>query len=283
MKNKIHVVKCVNALIRFFKHIYELSIFVLGHLSLCFVIYSILFSNAHARDIYYGKSVETITLRYGSSTLFRFNEDVKTISQASKFKITPADPKDPNYKTLSITPRFLKGSANVSFILTNGEIVNTKLITVSPKSPENVDSFYDFLPKKSLIENNKNHGSNISDIELMKSMIRWDKVVGYKMRDLVRTLTTGNRTLSIKLVRLYTGPKFNGYIFKVRNLSRKKKFKIDLTKLSLGSPNQAILSQVDKKLLGTVKSKKNTTFLRIVARPTSQYKNMNLPFKTTSK
>ncbi len=282
MKDKMDYIKCLNAVIRLLKHVYEISIFVLGHLSLCFMLHSILFSKAQAREIYYGKSIESVTLGYGGATIFRFNDEVKTISQASKFKITPADPKEPNYRTLAITPRFLKSSGNVSFILSNGEIVNTKLITVSAKSPENIDSFYDFVPKKTLIEKGKAHGSDISDIELMKSMIRWDKVIGYKTRDLVRTLNSKNKSISVKLVRLYTGPKFNGYVFKIRNLSSKKKFKLDLPKLSLGTPNQAILSQVDKKVLGTKKNKHNTTFLRIVARSTSQYKNMNIPFKTTA-
>ena len=97
-------------------------------------------------------------------------------------------------------------------------------------------------------------GSDVSDLELMKSMIRWDNVVGYKVRNLIRTVNTGVDGLSAKLVRVYTGPKYNGYVFKIRNESRKE-YAIDVKSLTLGVPNVALLSQVDRKILESRKSK----------------------------
>ena len=196
----------------------------------------------------------------------------KPISQASKFKIQPADTKSPNYSVLSVNPRFTKGKAKVSFILANGVVVNTKIVTVPKEIPEKTDSFYDFIPKAHLISSTKNVKSRISDLELMKAMIRWDEVLGYKVRSLSRKVYTGIKGVGAKLVRVYTGPKYNGYVFKVHNQSRKK-YTIDLRSLTFGRPNMALLSQVDQKIL----KRKKSTFLRVVAKPTSVYYNISLP------
>ncbi|MBK25402.1 MAG: hypothetical protein CME70_15515 [Halobacteriovorax sp.] len=234
-------------------------------------------NTCYARTVYYGSEVETVTISYGGPTIFRFNEDVKTISQAAKFSIKPADGQDPNYSVLAVTPRFTQGKAEVSFILADGAVVNTKIVIVPKALPEKTDSFYDFQPKERLIDSSVNsEGSDVSDLELMKSMIRWDNVVGYKVRNLIRTVNTGVDGLSAKLVRVYTGPKYNGYVFKIRNESRKE-YAIDVKSLTLGVPNVALLSQVDRKILESRKSKENTTFLRIIAKPTSVYYNIALP------
>ena len=232
-----------------------------------------------ARKIYYGSSSETITLAYGGPTIFRFDEEVKTISQASRFEISPSDNDNPDYKMLSVTPRFTKGSSNISFILSNGAVVQTRLVVVPKALPEKSDSFYDFIPKDQLIENSiRNHESdNVSEMELMKSMIRCDLIVGYKVRSLVRTVNTGINSLSAKLVKVYSGPKFNGYVFKIQNDNSNKSFAIDLRALTLGRPNLALLSQVDEKILKAKGKGKNVTFLRIVAKPSSVYYSVRLP------
>jgi len=232
-----------------------------------------------AREIFYGSETETVSVAYGGPTIFRFNEEVKTITQATRFKIESADKASPDYTTLSVTPRFLRGKSNVTFILANGAVVSAKLIIVSKALPEQVDSFYDFKPKDSLVENfdKDEKGTGISELELMKAMIRWEKIVGYNVRTLVRTVNTGIDHLSAKLIRVYTGPRYNGYVFRIRNLSKKKGYAIDLKSLALGKPNMALLSQVDQKILKPIKSKENTTFLRIVAKPASIYYNVNLP------
>ncbi|PIP94750.1 MAG: hypothetical protein COW00_02315 [Bdellovibrio sp. CG12_big_fil_rev_8_21_14_0_65_39_13] len=253
--------------------LYRAFLIIVSHFILIYAGIYIGMSKCEARTIYYGSETETVTVSYGAETIFRFNESVKTISRASRFTIAPSDSNNPDYAVLSVTPRFTRGVGKVTFLLANGAVVTTKIVTVLKELPEKVENFYDFLPKKSLIEKEANAGPAISDLELMKAMIRWEEIVGIKERSLIRTVMTGNADLSAKLVRVYTGAKFNGYVFKIRNLSKKKEYAVGIRSLSLGRPNQALLSQVDKKLL----KPNEATFLRIVAKPTSIYYNVNLP------
>lgn len=265
---------------------WALRIFFIGLLAVGWFLLGILFSSdAFAREVYYGSEAETVTVAYSGPTIFRFDDEVKTISRASKFMIGPADKTDPNYAVLSLIPRFSKGASKITFILANGVVVSTKIIVVPKSIPEKTDSFYDFRPKDQLIEDRKSNGkgANISELELMKAMIRWDDVVGYQKRVLVRSVKSGIKSITAKLVRIYTGPKYNGYIFKIRNLNPKKDFFVDVKSLTLGSPNVALLSQVDRKILKNAKSKENVTFLRIVAKPTSVYYNIALPVAPVSK
>jgi len=247
--------------------------------SLLFLFCLILAKKADAKVIYFGTERETLNLAYGGPSIFRFSDEVKTISQASRFDIHPADEADPNYALLSVTPRFMSGKSDVTFILASGAIVNVNLNVVTKTLSEKTDSFYDFKPKEMLLENENSDGThgNVSDIELMKAMIRWDKVVGYQTEVLSKRMETGIDDLSAKLHRVYTGARFNGYVFEVRNNSNSKSYFIDLKSLSLGTPNLALISQVDRATLSTAKSKDNVTYLRIVAKPTSVYYNVHLP------
>lgn len=237
-----------------------------------FLFISLLLSlSAQARVIYYGSETETITLSYGGPTIFRFNQEVKTISQASKFQIKPADDQEPNYAVLSVKPRFTRGENKVTFLLADGAVINARLVIVPKALPEKIDSFYDFKPKESLIEKNESE-SNVSELELMKAMMKWDQVAGYNVKVISRSINTGVSGVSAKLVRVYTGPKYNGYIYKISNDS-KHTYNIDIRNLSLGRINLALLSQVDQNVL---KPKKDT-FLQVVAKPSSVYYSVNLP------
>ena len=272
---KFHLLKSITKiLLNIFIRILMYGIIFLLHF---FVGFHFGTQSCEARTIHYGSEIEKVTLIYGGPTIFRFDEEVQTISQASRFQIEPADTQNPNYAVLAITPRFTKGKAKISFILANGVVVNTKMVILPKATPEQTNSFYDFLPKKHLIESPRNvKGSQISDLELMKAMIRQDEVLGYKSRPLSRNVRTGIRGVSAKLVRLYTGPKYNGYVFKVKNQS-KKKYTIDLTNLTFGKPNMALLSQVDHKTINPKQKNRNSTLFRVVAKPTSVYYNLSLP------
>ena len=277
VKNKIlNSLKVTSPRIKYWLWLYWVYFIVITFLlTLFFLGFLLGTAICQARTIYYGSEVEKVTLTYGGPTIFRFDEEVQTISQASKFHIQPADAQSPNYAVLSITPRLTKGKTKVSFILANGAVVSTQMVILSKAVPEQTDSFYDFLPKKHLIEPAKNtKGSQVSDLDLMKAMIRWDHVLGYKSRSLSRRISTGIKGVRARLVRIYTGPKYNGYVFKVRNHS-KESYTIDLTSLTLGRPDMALLSQVDHKELNP--EQKASTFLRIVAKPTSVYYNLSLP------
>ena len=235
-------------------------------------------SRAFARQIYYGSETESVSIAYGGPTILRFNEPVKTISQASRFTIAPADAENPNYAVISVTPRFSEGQDKVTFILADGAVVNLRIITASKAIPERTDSFYDLKPKESLLESmdKGQEAAVLSELDLMKAMIRGDGVTGYKTEPMSRLVNTGIANISARLVRVYTGPKYNGYIFKIKNQDPKTKYLVNLEKLTLGQPNTAMLSQVDRKVLGTTE-KDNFAYLRIVAKPTSIYYNVNLP------
>ena len=99
-------------------------------------------------------------------------------------------------------------------------------------------------------------------------------------RKLRRHVRLDHAGLRCELVRIYTGSKFNGYVFKLTNYKRKSSFAFDLPNLTLGSPNTAILSQLDRKILNVRGSNENVTYLRIVAKPASQYHDVKLPVGT---
>ena len=227
-----------------------------------------------ARILYVGDEMETITLSYGGPTIIRFPTTVKTISQASRFAIGPADEEQPNYALISVTPRFSQGEDKVTFIMSDGSIINTKLVVAPKSAPEKTDSFYDLKRKDSLIEKaeaNDQTGERVSELELMKAMIRGDHVAGYQVKKLIRTVDTKVSGVNCQLVRIYTGAKFNGYIFKISSNAENRDFVIDVTKLTLGSPNTAILSQIDESKISGSEENEKPVFLRIVAKPASVY------------
>jgi len=272
--NKFFVQSVLNALKSTASLVYRILIVILTHIVLIYVGFNLGVGTCQAKTIYYGSETEAVTLSYGGETIFRFNEPVKTISRASNFSIETADKTNPDYAVLSVTPRFTKGESKVTFLLANGAVVSTNIETVSKAIPEKTDSFYDFVPKSSLIEKEANVTSDITDIELLKSMVRREEVLGIEQRPIEREVHSGVADLKSKLVRLYTGAKFNGYVFKLTNVSKKKTYAVDLRYLTLGKPNLALLSQTDKDKLKPNES----TFFRIVAKPSSVYYNLNIPF-----
>ena len=232
-----------------------------------------------ANVLYYGSECETIRLTQGLSTIVRFDEEVKTISQAADFLIVPANPEDPDYRVLSISPRTDKAASEVSFILANDVVVNTKLITVAAGLPDKTSTFYDLKPKSLKIDpiSQVGEGSNITEIELMKAMIRSDKVIGYIAQAMRQEVRTGVEEVSARLIEVYTGPKFHGYVFKVSNNSKDKNFALDVKSLTMGRPNVAILTQADDSILEHGPGKPTSTLLRIVAKPSAVYYSVTLP------
>ena len=227
----------------------------------------------------YGSQVQNISIVYGKPALFRFDEPVKTLSNASKFEILPADETSPDYSVLKVRARYRRSKGEISFVLANGAVVRVMVKTVSKHIPEKTHDFYDFLPQKEEIQRELEEDSSISQMGLLKAMIRGDKVAGYSSRKVNRTALSGDPNLKVDLLRLYTGAKYNGYIFKVSNKSRLKKYQIKLEKLSIGHPNTALLSQIDNKVLEQKGKSKSSTILRVVASATATYYNINLPFK----
>ena len=246
--------------------------FILALATLC------LSASAFAKTIYYGSERETVSLSYGTATILRFDEEVKTITQATKFEIEPADAQNPDFRVLTVKPRYRKAKSAVTLILANDVVVNLRFETVHSKLHETTNTFYDFKAKRLRIDPvTKSHpGGEITEVELMKAMIRGDEVVGYKLRTLSQKVRTGIAGISARLVRVYSGPKFHGYIFKVTNRSEDKTYALDVKSLTLGRPNVALLTQADKNILPP-KAGERQTLLRIIAKPTSVYYNVNLP------
>ena len=247
-----------------------------------------LLPTAEARIVYFGSETETITLVYGGATLLRFPMEVKTISQARHFEIGPANPDQPNYALLSIRPRFLSGSSEVVFILSDGTVIKTKLVVVSQAQPEKTDAIYDFKSKDTLLSRDQESGSqgagsNLNEMELMKAMIRGDEVSGYEVRNLIRSVSPGIKGVEIKLVRLYTGSLFNGYVFEIGNVTPKQKLFINVQNLMLGEPNVAILSAVDQPVIEPKGKDGSKTYLRVVAKATSLYNQLMLPVEVVER
>lgn len=240
----------------------------------------ILSSSLQAKILYYGSEQENISLQYGKSTLFRFDEEVKTITEASSFAITPANHEIPDYRVLSIKPRSNSSKANISFILANNAVVNVRLTTTKKKRVGSDHSFYDLKAKRAGIKgvDRSPKGDKVSEMQLMKGMIRGDKVLGYELKNHNRRVRSGTSGIDAKLIRSYSGPRFHGYIFKIINKTRKEQFAIDLSRLTFGKPNVALLSQLDSNVLNPrLNEKESSTLLRIVTKPTSVHYAVTLP------
>jgi len=231
-----------------------------------------------AREIVFGDEVEKINLSYGEETILRFPSQVKTISNVSDFEVSPVDKTDPDYSLLSIKPIFRKAKGKVLFVLEDGTVLRTQFRTMKKASSLNSDSFYEFVSKKHIV-NREDKLASISELELMKAMIRDDTVTGYKKRKLVRTLWGIGKSIKVQLIRSYKGKRFNGHVFRVENKSSKKTIKLNVESITLGKPNQSIMSQIDDEVIYPKKIGKAVTYLRIVAKPGSIYTDIGLPYE----
>ena len=245
-------------------------------------------SSVRARTIYFGSEVEVVTLPAGDDTLLKFPSEVRTITRAQRYEIQPADPEQPSYSVLRVRPRFSSGANNVAFILNDGTIIRTKLTVVSTASPEKIDSVYEFKSKDGLISQEEGKaGAALSDLELMKAMIRGDEVPGYDIKSVSRSVTPGFRGVTTTLIKVYTGNRFNGYVFEIVNRTKDKRLLVNIQNLMLGEPNQAIFSNVDTPVVdpehGPEKQGRSRTLVRIVAKPTSIYSKLILPIETVLK
>jgi len=242
-----------------------------------FLSLNLIASGAEARTVYYGSTPETIRLAYGGATIFRFEKPVRTVSQAARFTIKPVDEENPNYAMLSVEPRLVKATAPVSFILSDGTMINTKLVVVPAENSEKIDSVYDFKAQSSLMAQANETAPQMGKIDLMKALIRGDFVAGYAIKELSMEVETGLSKVDATLTRLYTGPEFNGYVFRIVNQSDDEKVEIDVRKLKIGQPNLAIFSSVDRDVLEAKPSGRNVAYLKIIAKPASLASEVLLP------
>ena len=238
-------------------------------------------SEVLARDVVFGKGRETIVVAFGSETLFRFPLEVKTITEATRFEIHPANVDEPDYSVLAVKPRMSEGAADVTFILSDGTVIRTQLV-ISKRTNLKKDSIYDFKPKDELATSNPNLPDKhetlaISELDLMRAMIRGDQVSGFSLSRMSQPIAMGSPSIGATLVKVYSGHDVNGYVYQLKTDSIKRQFQIDLKGLAIGIPNLAVLAQIDRSALGGPQPTDRETYLRIVARPGASSHKVILP------
>ena len=241
---------------------------------LCIVLF--IFSlTSQARNIYYGSQPELVSI--SKETIFRFHKQVRTISQAHKFEIKPADPNAPDYSVLSVRPRFTKGTSKVAFVLSDGTVVTLK-IKIVRRGNNSIEPFYDIRPKSMLIERSEKNLPALTVMDFMRSIERDDNIVGYKRKTRVRRLfTTGTRCIKARLIRTYTGKEYKGFVVRLRNVCDTQRFKVEVNKLKFKGSPLAIMSLVDNKVLLPKHQKPHKTLLKIVAKPTASVDDLIIP------
>lgn len=231
--------------------------------------------SANAKDIYYGSAPELV--KVSQETIFRFHKQVRTISQAQRFEIKPADPNDPDYSVLSVRPRFSKGTSKVAFVLSDGTIATLKLRIVKSKRSSS-EPFYDLKPKSMLIERTEKNLPVITVMDFMKSMDRDDNIVGYKRKVKDSWVSTGLiKGVKARLVRTYTGKDYKGFVIELKNRYRTKKYKIEADKLKFKGASLAIITLVDNDLLLPKSKGAHKTLLKVVAKPSASIGDLILP------
>lgn len=254
---------------------------MLGNIvSVVVLIWFVVPSLGHARNIYFGSKTESIQIPYGGTYLFRFPSEVRTITGARKFTIKPADKNQPNYAVLTVEPKISSGTNRVAFILSDGTIVTTKLTIGVNGLSDKLDEVVDFRSDENEpgVEVER-QTANPSELELMKAMIRGERAPGYVLKDISKEISPGFKGVKTRLVRKYTGGRYAGFIFELSNSSRDQTLSINIKNLSLGDPNLAVLSNVNKETL----EPKSTALLRIVAKATSAYNQLILPIESVER
>ncbi len=245
---------------------------------------------ASARDILYGQARETVPVAFGAETLFRFPQEVKTVTEASRFEIRPANSDQPDYSMLVVKPRFSEGASDVTFLLADGTEVKTQL-AISTRTNLHSDRIYDFKPKEDLSQTNPNRKSRsdpmvISELDLMRAMLRNDTISGFKIEAYSKPIALGSSHLSghlsaeLKLV--YRGHDMNGYIYLLTTDFKNEGFEVNLDGLAIGQPNLAILAQVDRHIIGGRAPDERRAYLRVVARPGAYSQQILLPVSLRS-
>lgn len=228
---------------------------------------------ALAKAVYYGSMPEQVRIKHGGPTIFRFPKAVQTITGAGRLTIKPANDADPSYMTLSVTPRFTNGLNEVAFFLADGSVIKTKIL-VSPNDPA-ADSYYDFKPKDAQDSDQSDaNAPKISEVELLKAMVRDDDVAGYKVSRFSSDVPSKLSATSVELIRIYKGTPFNGYVYRVTNTSWRKIVEVDVRHLSVGEPNLAILAQSDEDRLYPKGKGTHQTLVRVVAKNTSSSRDV---------
>lgn len=226
----------------------------------------------------YGKSAVVVSIPYGKETLFRFDQQVRTVSSVSGFIVKPANPETPDYTTLSIMPRMPNSEALIAVVLEDDAVLKVRLKTSAAQAKDLADPIIEFKEKEVAAPADADaEGARATELELMKSMIQDDFIAGFHRRELDRPIDTSQKGISARLVREYEGEALHGYVFKVTNQMEFSAVTLNPRLLKLGKPNLAILSQADSLILRGKAKGKNETSLRVVAKPSARYSDVRIP------
>jgi hypothetical protein len=240
-------------------------------LSLILLTFSI---SSFSKEIYYGSTPELVKI--SKETIFRFHQNVRTISQAHRFEIKPSDPNDPDYSVLSIRPRFTKGVSKVAFVLSDGSVVNLKLKVVSRNSTSD-EPFYDLRPKSMLIERSDKNLPALTVMDFMRSVDSDAQIVGFKRKIKNKWISTGNiRGVKAKLIRKYSGKEYKAFVIKLTNIYKSKKYQISPDKTKFPTKGMALMSLIDEEVLYPKKQGTHTTLLKIVTKPSAEISDLKL-------
>lgn len=236
-----------------------------------------------------GEKPTTVEIRFGKTTVLRFETKVSSVQNAEKYEISPLNDQSPNYAELQVRPRSSTLADVVTFHLADGSSVKLKLMPVVGPAAEKLEAFHtikqkpqDKLPKiagfdQSATFNSDDAEDDSGKTELMKALILGSKIRGYQIKPVGKTLKTGLVGVDATLVRVYTGKELNGYVFQIISHATKNKYEIDVRRLKLGEPNLALMSQVDRKVLEPEPTGRNTAYLTMVALPSSLSRDVVLP------
>jgi TraK protein len=226
---------------------------------------------AFAKTVGYGSAVEQVRIKFGTPTVFRFPKSVQTVTGANRLEVKPANPADPSYTVLAVTPRFTNGVNEVSFFLTDGTVVRTRIV-VSPNDPA-ADSLYDFKPQEAVSDGDSENAPPVTEVELLKAMVRDDEVSGYSVSHTSESRSAKDG-VEIELIRIYKGSPFNGYVFRLTNTNSHKNIDVDVRHVTVGDPNLAVLSQSDDAVLYPKDKGPYQTLLRVVAKNTASSRDV---------
>lgn len=190
------------------------------------------------------ESVLSINEELGS--VIQLPSAVSTITSSKYFYISdigsvvdPTNGMKIDVRTFQIKPVDKAQKESVTFVLADGKNISFKFIPT-----KNADKFYDVRLEqiKSRIKLFMSQEMN-----MLKYMIL-DEIGDYSRRFFDIQVKSDFKKLKFKLIRMYQSNEFTGYVFEIENLGSKKET-INLSSLSFGLPNRAILAHVDQDTL----------------------------------
>ncbi len=247
--------------------------------TLIFIIVSLALSlvyppQASAKTIYYGSNVELVNLIRSEDTVFTFMSKVKSMKVPDGVIVNRYDTESGDTSELIVKPMISKVNGRLVFRLDTGDTIKLKIRVFNKYENKITDDVYEFKPLAEKAEGHKDI-SEINALDAMKTMLRSDNHESFSVRDVFADIWPWKKGIDTKLIKIYSGKNFNGYVYKISNSSRNQSVKIDVTELKLGNPDQARYIQIDEETIPP----KGSTLLRVVAAPSSYHRDLTLPVR----